>query len=108
MNIFKVLKDHVLKAMFGNMLVPRGLHDLERYFRLYHSISFERHSEGGLLVSVSTDFRHGSIVAHGRDEAELDRNVRDAILTSFEVPSAYVAEARLVHADGRSRAYALA
>lgn len=46
-------------------------------------------------MARSTNFRYGSIITSGKDEQEVDRNIKDAILTSFEIPSAYSADAKL-------------
>ena len=108
MNLRKLIKDRLVKALSGSSMVPGGLVELEKYFRLYGPITFKNHPEGGMVVAVSTDFKYGSIVAYGRNAKELDRNIRDAILTSFEVPSAYQKEANLVKVGERKDAYATA
>jgi hypothetical protein len=102
------MKDRLVKALSGTEFVPAGLVELNRYFRMNGPINFDFHLEDGLTVAVSKDFRFGSIVAHGRDEAELDRNIKDAILTSFAIPSAYAKEAGLQRVGKESRQYALA
>lgn len=109
MSIFKVLKDQIHKALLGKNSVPRELFDLAQYFVLHGPIHFEFKQEGDVIVAVSTNYRLGSIVTSGKTREELDQNIRDAILTSFDVPSAYAPEAN-VHAvgDAGAHAYALA
>ncbi|MDO8469794.1 MAG: hypothetical protein Q7S84_02100 [bacterium] len=108
MNIFKVAKDRVGKFILGTSTVPSGLLDLHRYFKNFGPIRFEHHREGDTLVSVSANFTYGSIVAHGRTPEELDRSVKDGILTAFSVPSAYAPEAAIRRETDRGEAYAAA
>jgi hypothetical protein len=108
MNLLKVTKDRIVKAALGKGTVPSGLVELNKYFRHFGPINFEEHKEGGLIISVSTNFKYGSIVAHGKDREELDANVEDAILASFEIPSSYKHEASLVKVGDKQEAYALA
>ena len=108
MNLIKAAKDRFIKATLGKSTVPSGLVDLNKYFRQYGPINFANHKEDGLIISVSTDFKYGSIIAHGRNPKELDANVKDAILTSFEVPSSYKKEAAIVKAGEKKDSYALA
>ncbi len=91
----------------GNDYVPRGLYELGSYFRSNGPIHFEYKQEDGLLVAISTNFRQGSIVTFGKNQEELDRNIKDAILTSFEIPSSYSQEAQLCKV-GEEAEYALA
>ncbi|HAT73672.1 MAG: hypothetical protein US30_C0007G0015 [Candidatus Moranbacteria bacterium GW2011_GWF2_36_839] len=93
MSITKKAKDYLLKAISGKDFAPQGLVDINRYFRLYGPINFEFKKEGDAIVGISTNFRFGSIVTSGKDEKELDKNIKDAILTSFEVASSYAKEA---------------
>jgi len=95
MSIFKVAKDYFLKTVAGKGYVPRELLELSGYFRHFDNIHFEHKQEGDLIIAISTNFRHGSIVTSGRNLEELDKNIRDAILTSFDVPSAYSEEAQI-------------
>ncbi|MDO8664373.1 MAG: hypothetical protein Q7K44_02375 [Candidatus Liptonbacteria bacterium] len=108
MNLLKVTKDKAIKALLGKATVPSGLYELNKYFRQYGAIEFKNHNDDGLIISVSTNFKYGSIIAHGSNLEELDRNVKDAILTSFEVPSSYKKEAGIVKEGERQNAYALA
>ncbi len=87
MSLLKKTKNIILRGIFGASVVPRGLFELNQYFRIYHSIDFDfKRTEDG-LVAISKNFKYGSIITSGRDEKELDRNIKDAILTSFEIPS---------------------
>lgn len=108
MGFMKVTKDRLVRSLLGQASVPRGLFELLNYFRIHGPINFQYHHEDGLMVAVSTNFRYGSIVAQGRDLAELDQDIKDAILTAFEVPSSYAKEARIVKEGEESHSYALA
>jgi hypothetical protein len=105
MSLIKIAKDRLVKLLLGKASAPMGLVDLERYFRTYDAINFVEHREGDLIVAVSTDFNQGAIVTQGRNQAELDANIGDAILTAFEVPSSYAKEAG-IHRVGTANAYA--
>ena len=108
MRVVKVTKDHLIRALLGKASIPRGLYDLARYFPMYGAITFKYHQENGMMVATSTNFRFGSIITHGRNSEELDRNIKDAILTSFEVPSSYAKEAEIKKVGEVSKpAYAL-
>lgn len=106
----KIIKDHIAKALYPKGMVPRELVDLHSYFRSYGAIRFDfNKSEDGNIVAVSRDFRFGSIVTSGRDQQELEDNIKDAILTSFDLPSAYAKEANIKKEGTASEgAYALA
>lgn len=109
MGIIKKTKDRIAKFLIGQSVVPRGLIDLAGYFRHFGSINFryERNENG--IVAISTNFRYGSIVTSGKSEEELDKNIKDAILTSFEIPSSYAKEANVNKVgDGVKGEYALA
>lgn len=109
MSITKIAKDHLVRLLLGKDSVPEGLVELNRYFRINDPIHFEYHQEDDVIVAVSSNFRYGSIVTHGRDMEELDRNIKDAILTSFEVPSSYAKEAGIKREGEASQCvYALA
>jgi hypothetical protein len=108
MNLIKITKDRIVKAALGKGTVPSGLLELNKYFRQFGPIHFQEHKEDGVIISVSTDFKYGSIIAHGKDRKELDANVEDAILTSFEIPSSYKQEASLVKVGDKQDAYVLA
>lgn len=108
MAITKQIKDQLVKIFFGNSTVPRGLFELNEYFRKRGFINFEEKKEDGLLIAISTNFQYGSIIAHGKNQEELDKNIKDAILTSFEIPSSYVKEANIIKKGTMQNAYALA
>ena len=108
MDILKVSKDNFAKALLGTSFVPAGLVELNRYFRLYGPITFSFHKEDGITIATSIDFRYGSIVTQGVDEKEVDINIKDAILTAFELPSAYKKEADIIRSGERKDAYAIA
>lgn len=97
------------KLFFGSKFVPRGLFELSNYFRTYGPIEFKFFKEGeDTIVAVSQNYRFGSIVTSGKDIKDLDRNIKDAILTSFEVPSSYAKEAKIYRKDEKREVYALA
>jgi hypothetical protein len=108
MSLLKTTKDRLIKVLFGKATIPRGLYELDRYFRLHDPIDFEKHEEEGYIVAVSVNFLYGSIIAQGSTESELDRNIKDAILTSFEVPSSYAREAGVQKIGASANRYALA
>jgi len=112
MAILKVLTDQLAKALFDTKgVLPRELFDLNQYFRHHGPINFSFKREGGFIIAVSTDFRHGSIISSGKNQEELDANVKDAILTAFDVPSSYAKEAQIIHVGkeaAEQNSYALA
>ena len=95
MSLFKRTKDEIIKILLGKSGIPRGLFDLTQYFRYYGPINFKYEHKGNLIIAVSTNFKYGSIVTSGQNENELDQNIKDAILASFEVPSSYAQEAKV-------------
>lgn len=107
MSIVKQTKDHVVKLLLGKTSVPRGLAELHQYFRMNEPIEFRyEKQEDGSLVAVSQNFRYGSIVTHARNQQELDENVKDAILTAFEIPSSYAKEAAVHRVHEKEYAFA--
>lgn len=95
MSYYKQLKDMALKKAFGQNIVPEGLNELNEYFRFNKPIEFKFHKKGSKLIAVSQNFRHGSIITQGKNLKELDANIKDAIMTSFEIPSSYAEEAKI-------------
>lgn len=95
MKPLKIIQDQLSKLLAGPKMVPQGLADLQRYFRVYGPINFSRHNEEDSIVFISENFHYGSIVTSGKTLEEVDRNVKDAILTAFEIPSAYAKETGL-------------
>lgn len=89
MALTKKMKDHLLKMFFGKTYVPSGLYEMEHYFRIYEPIRFKYEKKDDTIVAISTNFKYGSIITSGKDEKEVDNNIKDAILTSFAVPSSY-------------------
>ncbi len=110
MSLLKISRDFLRKLLLeGGDVVPRELLDLHEYFRLNGPIHFAFHEENPeALVAVSTNFRHGSIVSSGKDAKDLDKNIRDAILTAFDVPSSYSKEANIASMSNSRSEYALA
>lgn len=107
MAITKKIRDRLIRVVFGEYTTPRGLFDLSEYFRHFGPINFENEKTPEGFVTRSTNFRHGSIITSGKDEKELDKNIKDAILTSFSIPSSYAKEARVVNTKEKTQEYAL-
>ncbi len=107
MSLTKKTKDYLVKLISGKDFVPNGLVEINRYFRLYGPINFEFKHEGGTIIGISQNFQYGSIITSGKNLEELDRNIKDAILTSFEVPSSYAKEANIKNLNEHT-AYAIA
>ncbi len=109
MFIYKKIKDYLIKLLLGSKVVPQGLFELSRYCQSFGSIHFKySKSEDGVIIAVSTDFKLGSIVTSGSDEEELDKNIKDAILTFFEIPSSYSKEAKICRVGEKQEGYAIA
>lgn len=108
--VFKVMGDYFIKKAWDRGdLRPKGLFDLSQYMLHFGPIHFDNHvNEDGTITAVSNDFRFGSIVTSGKDLAELDKNIKDAILTSFEIPSSYAKEAKVRKVGTEQKEYALA
>ncbi len=107
MSLQKQIKDHLFRFVFGKSALPPGLVELNHYFRFYGPIHFrsERQEDGSVVV-VSQNFRYGSIITHTQHHEQLDEKVKDAILTAFEVPSAYAKEAALHRVGDKEYAFA--
>jgi len=109
MSIFKRAKDQLIKfLLISSKTVPQGLFELNRYCRLFGGIHFQYKKEKGTLIAISDGFKLGSIVTSGKDEKELDKNIKDAILTFFEIPSSYSKEASICKVGERQGEYAIA
>lgn len=103
----KRIKDCFLRALSGKDFAPRGLVEINRYFRIHGPIHFDFKEEGGVIIGISKDFKYGSIITSGKSPDELDKNIKDAILTSFEIPSSYSKEAAIKNL-GKDKMYAIA
>lgn len=108
MSIVKITTDRIVKALSGKDNVPRGLFELDKYFRLYGGIEFDHIKEGDIIVAKSNNFKQGSIITSGRTMEELDNNIGDAILTAFDVPSSYAKEISLHPVNQEQKKYAIA
>ncbi len=107
--MIKKAKDQLIKALFGKASVPRGLFELNQYFRHYEPIYFRNEKgENGNIIAISTNYRYGSIVTSGKTAEELEENIKDAILTSFDIPSSFAKEAGVHKVGAKQGAYALA
>jgi len=107
MAIVKIIKDYLIKGLNGPNSVPRGLLELYDYSKNYGGIDFDFKDENDVIVAVSNNFHYGSIVTSGKNQEELDNNIKDAILTSFEIPSSYAKEAKIVRVGDKKSEYAL-
>ena len=108
MSIVKKAKDQLIKALLGKASVPRGLFELNQYFRHYDGITFRfEQGENGSIIAISQNFRYGSIVTSGKNLEELDKNIKDAILTSFNIPSSFAVEAGVHKVGDRQEKYAI-
>jgi len=108
MSILKQFKDRIIKSLWDGKSVPMELFELHQYFRFNDPIEFEFKKEGGEIIAISKNFRHGSIVTSAKTQEELDRNIEDAILTSFDLPSSYKKEAALHRIGQKEHSYAIA
>lgn len=108
MAYLKRTKDYFIKLLWGDKIVPRGLFELNQYFRLYGPIGFKYEKNDGVTVAMSTNFRYGSIITSGKDATEVDKNIKDAILTSFEIPSSYAEEVKIEKEGEMQEQYVLA
>ena len=94
MSLYKQAKDHLIRLILGKNVAPQGLVELNHYFRMYGPINFRHETqEDGSIVAISENFRYGSIITRADKLDGLDENVKDAILTAFEVPSSYAKDA---------------
>ncbi|MCX6809202.1 MAG: hypothetical protein NTZ65_00370 [Candidatus Berkelbacteria bacterium] len=108
MKIVKTIRDNLVKVMLGQYSVPRGLFDSREYFRENGFIHFNYEKTNKGIVARSTNFRWGAIITFGKNPRELDRKIKDAILTSFEIPSSYAKEAKIQKVGAEKKGYALA
>ncbi len=109
MALTKKVKDRLIKILLGKASVPRGLFELNQYARYYGPINFKHEKgEDGNVIAISTNYRYGSIVTSGKTAEELDRNIKDAILTSFEIPSSFAKEAAVYKVGDKQGEYAVA
>ena len=99
MSLSKQIKDRLIKILWNGKSVPNELFELSQYFRNYGPIEFEFKKEDNEIIAISKNFKHGSIVTSGKDTAELEGNIKDAILTSFDVPSSFMEEAGIQRID---------
>ena len=108
--LLKVLKDYIVKEVWDDEdLKPKGLFELSQYMRHSGPIQFQYHrNEDGTFTAVSSNFRLGAIVTSWKDIEELEKNIKDAILTSFEIPSIYAKEAKIIKVGEEQKEYALA
>jgi hypothetical protein len=89
--------------------VPTELLELNKYFRNNGPINFAfEKAADGLIIARSTNFRFGGIVVQGKNEEEVDKNIKDAILTAFSIPSSFAKEAGIVNSAELKNQYALA
>lgn len=112
MNYFKLIRDKLVRVLLDmasfQAIVPKELADLHEYFRSYGALKFDLHQSEDGWVAVSNNFRYGSIIANGRTPQELEKNIPDAIMTAFDLPSSYSKEAKLHKVMDQKEGYAFA
>lgn len=108
MSITKQMKDYLIKFFWDGKSVPQELFELSQYFRNNDPIEFELKKENGEIVAVSKNYRYGSIITSGKTKDELEKNIEDAILTSFEIPFSYKKEVEIHKVDKKNHTYAYA
>jgi hypothetical protein len=106
MGVAKVIKDNLDKHIFNRNKFISEINGFRRYFALYDSINFNIHQEDGVFVAKSTDYKYGSIITSADSKEEIEKEIKDAILTSFGIPSAYANEAKVVNTGSKSERYA--
>ena len=107
----KIIKDYLIKLVWVQVnLTPKGLYELSEYCRNFGAITFEFHNnEDGSITAISKNFKLGSIITEGANIKELDENIKDAILTSFDIPSSFAKEAKITKVgSSEDKQYALA
>ena len=107
----KEIKDGIVKSITASNSANVELRELFAYFQTYGPISFDFviSKDSGLIVAKSKNFHFGSIITSGRNPKELDSNIKDAILTAFDVPSVYLQESNLKKVgDAKVAQYAIA
>ncbi len=108
MNYKKVIIDYLEKIAFGKM-VPIGVVELKKYSYAHGAINFRaERQEDDTYVAYSTNYINGSIITSGNDQEDLDKNIKDAILTAFGIPSAYAKEAGVYKIGSEQNSYAAA
>ncbi len=94
--MMKFIRDKAAKALFSGFYIPEGLLEWKLYSRDFGGINFRIEEKENVFVASSKNFRHGSIITTGESREDLEENIRDAILTAFEIPSSYAKEASIV------------
>jgi hypothetical protein len=106
--IIKNFRDLLIRSLCGSNFIPEKVLEAYKYFMQFGGINFEYKKVDKLIVAKSTNFRWGTIITSGRNPRELDKNIKDAILTSFSVPSVYANKLQIQKVDERQKKYALA
>ncbi|MEA2088734.1 MAG: hypothetical protein U9O55_02765 [Patescibacteria group bacterium] len=108
MSIIKQTKDYLIKFLWEGKSVPEELFELSQYFRSNGPIEFDFKEENGEIIAISKNYRYGSIITSGKNKEDLEKNIKDAILTSFEIPSSYKKEAGIHKINETNQVYAYA
>ena len=106
--MLKRIKDNIIKFIWGSSVVPMGLYELAEYSKEFKSIHFKYEKDNGLIMAKSSDFKFGVILTSAKNWQELDRNIKDAILTAFSIPSSYAKEAKIHKVSTQKEEYAIA
>jgi len=110
MQYSKKIKDNLFKILFQisyKNFVPKSVFDVHEYFRIYPAIQFMYKKEHGKYIAISENFRYGSIITSAETIEQLEKEIEDAILTAFEVPSSYAKEVKIHKIGNQERKYAL-
>ena len=109
MSLSKKIKNQLIKVLLGKTSVPRGLFELNQYFLHNEPINFKQEQgEDGNIIAISSNFRYGSIVTSAKTLEQLDKNIKDAIMTSFDIPSSFAKEAAIHKISDKQGEYAIA
>lgn len=99
----KLVKDAFHRYVLGEKYSTQ-LQDAREYFKLYGAIEFEQvhDTNTGEMIAVSKNFKRGTIVTSGMNQADLDEHIHDAILTMFDIPAIYSDKLKIARADRAS------
>lgn len=87
---------HKIKSFFPSKKGKKSLEDLSEFLKREGGISFNvrefQDESGRYFLAESVNIPNKSIITTGESLAGLERNIKDAIFTSFEVPYFYCNE----------------
>lgn len=106
--MLKQLKDNLAKFISGSNYLPEEVLEAHEYFRHYGAINFKFEKIDNEIMATSTNYKWGLIITSGKNLSDLDRNIKDAILTAFCVPSSYARRLDIKKVNKDKKEYALA